>query len=117
MRQTVAVVGFVCVIGPLIHARETDPTPKATWPGATKDGFLLPNGWRLSPVGRHVTITDVPLNIILLSDNRHALMASNGDNSHDLALVRLTDEPKIVSRETARQSWFGLAVNKDESKV
>src|SRR5262249_9406787 len=86
-------------------------------PGPTSDGFLLPNGWRLSPVGKHVITTDLPLNIVPLQDSRRALIASSGHSSHDLALVEFADEPKIISKTTVRQSWFGLAANKDESQV
>src|SRR5262245_45551415 len=99
-----------------------DDTPKtksdsSQFPGPTAEGFLLPNGWRLTPVGRHVVTTDLPLNIVPLKDNRRALIASSGYNSHDLALVDLADEPKIISTSSARQSWFGLVVNGDESRV
>src|SRR5262245_47582154 len=99
-----------------------DDTPKtksdsSQFPGPTAEGFLLPNGWRLTPVGRHVVTTDLPLNIVPLQDNRHALIASSGYNSHDLALVDLSAEPKIISKSAVRQSWFGLVVSKDESKV
>ena len=91
--------------------------PKAQFPGPTKDGFLLPNGWHLTPVGTHAKTTDLPLNIIPLKDNQHALVASSGFNSHDLMLVRVVGEPKIVAKVTARQSWYGLAVSSDESNI
>jgi YVTN family beta-propeller protein len=85
--------------------------------GPTKEGFLLPNGWHLTPVGRHVGTTDLPLNIIPLKDGRRALIASSGFNSHDLALVDLGEQPRIMAKATLRQSWFGLALSRDETKV
>src|SRR5581483_6219073 len=33
-------------------------------PGPTATGFLLPNGWTISPAGKQVTLTDLPLNIV-----------------------------------------------------
>src|SRR5579883_3657358 len=81
--------------------------PKPVFPGPTKDGFLLPNGWHLTPAGRHVAIADLPLNIHPLKDNRHALVTTNGFNRHDLSLIDLT-EGRVVTAEWARQSWFGL---------
>ena len=91
---------------------------KPVFPGPTKDGgFLLPNGWTLTPVGQHAVTTDLPLNIIPLKDNTHALVASSGFNSHDLMLVNIVGEPKIVAKMTNRQSWYGLATNADESKI
>ncbi|MBS0208029.1 MAG: beta-propeller fold lactonase family protein [Planctomycetes bacterium] len=83
-------------------------TPKV--PGDDGHGVLLPNGWRLMPVGRHTTLADLPLNIIPLSDNRRALVATNGYNSHQLTLVDLASGEKL-SQVEARETWFGLALD------
>ena len=85
-------------------------------PGPTETGFLLPNGWHLTPAGRQVEITDLPLNIHPLKDGRHALVTTNGFNRHQIYLIDLNDG-KIVASEWARQSWFGLAVKSSEDKV
>ena len=91
---------------------------KPSFAGPTATGFLLPNGWHLTPVGRHVVTSDLPLNIIPLKDSRHALVATSGYNRHELVLIDFNGtEPKVVTTETVRQSWYGLAVDKAESKV
>src|SRR5262249_9998067 len=90
--------------------------PKPVFPGPTKDGFLLPNGWHLTPVGKHVEITDLPLNIHPLKDGKHALVTTNGFNQHNVYLIDLNDG-KVVASERSRQSWFGLAVSADEGKL
>jgi DNA-binding beta-propeller fold protein YncE len=91
---------------------------KVTQPGPTETGFLLPNGWHLTPVGKHVVTTDLPLNIIPTKDGKHVLVATSGYNKHELMVVDIAGaEPKIVSSETVRQSWYGLARDKSESKV
>ncbi len=56
------------------------------------------------------------LNIRPLADNRHAIATTNGFNDHKLMLVDLVDR-MIIAEEKSLQSWFGLAVNKAESKV
>ncbi len=84
--------------------------------GPTDRGFLLPNGWTLTPAGKHVTLTDLPLNIVPLADGRHALVATSGYNRHELSLVDLAAE-KVVASEPVRQSWFGLAVSPKEDRV
>src|SRR5438874_10795530 len=89
---------------------------KPTVPGPTATGFLLPNGWHLTPAGRHVAISDLPLNIHPLKDGRHALVTTNGFNRHEVSLVDL-QSGKVVASEWARQSWFGLAVSKKEEKL
>jgi YVTN family beta-propeller protein len=91
---------------------------KAKFAGPTDTGFLLPNGWHLTPVGRHVVTSDLPLNILLFKDGKHALVATSGFNRHELVLVEVNgSEPKIVSTETVRQSWYGLAMDKAEGRI
>src|SRR5436190_12227768 len=85
-------------------------------PGPTETGFLLPNGWHLTPAGRHVEISDLPLNIHPLKDGRHALVTTNGFNRHDVSLVDL-QSGTVVASERARQSWFGLAVSSTEDRL
>ncbi|HEY2786679.1 MAG TPA: beta-propeller fold lactonase family protein, partial [Fimbriiglobus sp.] len=101
-------------------ARGDDPPSgtKPRFPGPTGSGFLLPNGWHLTPAGTHLVTTDLPLNIIPLKDCRHVLLATSGYNQHDLMLVDVSGEtPKVVDKASNRQSWFGLAVDKAEGRV
>ena len=72
------------------------------------EGFLLPNGWRLTPAGRQVLLTDLPLNIVTSADGRHALVATSGYNAHELTSIDLAAGEK-TSVETVNQSWFGFA--------
>lgn len=110
MTRVVIVVALLSALS----ARAADPQP--TRPGPTATEFLLPNGWHLTPAGRHIVTTDLPLNIVPLKDSRHALVGTCGFNPHHLSLIDLTDG-RIVSRETVIQSWFGIAVAPDEKRV
>jgi YVTN family beta-propeller protein len=93
-----------------------DEPTKNRFPGPTEQGFLLPNGWHISPVGTHVQTTDLPLNIIPLKDNKHALVATSGFNKHKLSLIDYK-ESRVVAEETNRQTWFGLAMSQAEDKL
>jgi YVTN family beta-propeller protein len=109
----------VLLIAPVGFSLSADDKPKDEKPryaGPTEKGFLLPNGWTLTPAGKHVTIPDLPLNIIPLGDNRHALVASSGFNKHELTLIDFVDL-KVASRETVRQSWYGLTTNSKQTRV
>jgi YVTN family beta-propeller protein len=75
--------------------------------GPTDKGFLLPNGWTISPAGAQVPLTDLPLNILPVVDGRCALVATSGYNAHQLSLVDL-EQRKVIDSETVRQSWYGL---------
>src|SRR5579864_2854622 len=83
---------------------------KPRYAGPTEHGFLLPNGWTVSPAGAQVSLTDMPLNILPLADGRHVLVATSGYNSHDVSLVDL-EAKKVVGSERVKQSWFGLALD------
>jgi YVTN family beta-propeller protein len=89
---------------------------KPRFAGPTEKGFLLPNGWMLTPAGKHVTLTDLPLNILPLADARHALVGTSGFNKHELSLIDLTTQ-KVIDSQTVRQSWFGMVLAPDEDKV
>lgn len=119
MSRPAAAVLFATLIAWTVFA-DDKPAPKVeerpTFAGPTATGFLLPNGWHLTPVGKHVAISDLPLNIHPMRDGKHALVTTNGFNRHDLSLVDLTTG-KVVAAEWARQSWFGLAVSKAEDKA
>src|SRR5438445_12544793 len=87
----------------LLHAQD-----KPRYAGPTESGFLLPNGWTISPAGEQIRLSDLPLNILPLADGRHALVATSGFNKHELSVVDL-GEKKVIDAESARQSWYGLA--------
>src|SRR4051794_24026942 len=63
--------------------------------GPTAQGFLLPNGWTITPAGTHIPLTDLPLNILPLAGGRHALVATSGYNAHELSVVDLAGR-KVV---------------------
>ena len=81
--------------------------------GALADGFLLPNGWKLTPAGDQIPLTDLPLNIVPIDDERHVLVGTAGYNAHELSLIDL-ETRRVVAKETVRQSWFGMVVNDDD---
>ncbi len=84
--------------------------------GPVEGGFLLPNGWTISPAGDQVVLHDLPLNILPLPDGEHALVTCNGYNDHDLNLVDLKTKA-VVARQNVRESWFGLAHDPDSNRV
>jgi YVTN family beta-propeller protein len=85
-------------------------------PGTVADGYLLPNGWTISPAGEQITVNDLPLNIIPLADGQRALVATSGYNTHELSLIRITDKT-VLDKESVFQSWFGLAVSPTADRV
>ena len=94
---------LLCSILTLVSlAARADEAPR--FPGRTAQGFLLPNGWTVTPAGDQVIVTDLPLNIVPLADNRHALVATSGYNAHELSheglATRIAD---LAERARARR--------------
>src|SRR4051794_6233264 len=75
----------VAVLAAFAAALGADDKPR--YAGPTNGGFLLPNGWTIPPAGRHVVLTDMPLNIVPLSGGRSALVATSGYNAHEMSVV------------------------------
>jgi YVTN family beta-propeller protein len=100
----------------LLFALSVGAEDKPSRPGPTQKGFVLPNGWTITPAGRQVVVTDLPLNIVPLADGKHALIATSGYNKHELSLIDLADG-RVVDRHTVLQSWYGLAVSPDNKQV
>lgn len=74
----------------------------------SRDVTLLPNGWRISPAGRHVTVGDLPLAMVQSADGRHVIVSSNGWSKPVLTVV----DPKnfyVKSKLTVDHAWLGLA--------
>ena len=89
---------------------------KPRFAGPTDRGFLLPNGWTVSPAGDQVALADLPLNILPLAGGQRALVATSGYNAHELSLVDL-DKKAVVAKAAVRQSWFGLAHDAKSGRV
>ena len=70
--------------------------------GPSREGFLLPNGWTISPAGEQVPLTDLPLNILPLAGGRQALVGSSGYNRHELVLVDLDRKEKLLRRRCGK---------------
>ena len=110
-RSAALVIGLSLLFCAFLGAED-----KPSRPGPTAQGFVLPNGWTITPAGRQVTLTDLPLNILPLTDGKHVLVASSGFNKHELALIEL-ESGRIVDKQTVRQSWYGLAAAPDQKRL
>lgn len=97
-------------------AQETKPATKPVFAGPSEQGFLLPNGWRLTPAGMQVPLTDLPLNILVDAEGKHALVATGGYNAHELTVVELETQKKVATQST-KHTWFGLAMEPGSGRL
>ncbi len=83
------------------------PEPKVT---------LLPNGWRIAPVGRHFTIGDLPMNLVMSPDGHHLIVTNNGYSPPNLVVYDFTRQI-VRSRISLDSAWLGLAFHPDGKRL
>src|SRR5215470_11408886 len=81
-------------------------------PGKTQAGTLLPNGWTLTPEGKQIPVSDLPLNMVMSNDGRYLLVTTNGYGLQTINVIDLTSGQSIQVIEV-KKSWLGLAFAPD----
>jgi YVTN family beta-propeller protein len=73
----------------------------------------LPNGWKLTPVGKQLALGDLPLNMVLSASKKYLAVTNNGQSNQ---CVQLFDAVTLNLLDTAimAKSWLGLAFSSDE---
>ncbi len=78
------------------------------FPGPLENGYQLPNGWKITPVGRSVDTTDYVLNLQPSPDGRVVVGVSGGFNAHCLTVLG-TKKGELLQKIYLPTAWFGLA--------
>ena len=77
---------------------------------------LLPNGWKLSPAGRHLQLGDLPLNMQLSASGKLLAVTNNGQSTQSVQLIDPVNE-KLLDEKIVGKSWYGLAFSHDEKTL
>ena len=88
----------------------------AQLPHATPTGYELPNGWRLSPLGRAIPTEDMVLNVSLSPDRKTVVALHSGFNPHGLVVVDSHSE-EAIQRIRLKSAWLGLAWHPNGKKL
>jgi len=99
MRRWLAIVVAFGLLGFIALAQNVGPDP---------NGYLLPNGWRISPVGDVIRTEDLILRISMAPDGRSVVALHSGFNPHGLVVID-ADSREVVQRVPIPSSWYGLA--------
>ncbi len=92
---------LVCVL--TLSAQQPGPQPK---------GYSLPNGWRITPLGKAIPTEDLLLNLVVAPDRKSMIATHGGFNPHGLVVVDLATEEKVQSIPLP-SAWLGLAFSPD----
>ena len=77
---------------------------------------ILPNGWQLTPAGRQVPLSTLPMSIALTPDERHAVVLNGGFLPPTLSVID-TAAGLETARVPVKDAWHGLAFNAAGDKL
>ena len=72
----------------------------------------LPNGWRLTPVGKMLSLGDLPLNIAVSPSKKLAAITNNGQSDQTIQLVDIEREV-VLDSIIIGKAWLGLTFSGD----
>ncbi len=75
--------------------------------------ITLPNGWKLSPVGKSFGLGDLPLNIAVSKTGNWMAVTNNGHGVQVIQLIETTSN-KVVDSIVIGRSFYGLQFSSDE---
>lgn len=90
-----------------IQAQTKSPTTLGRQPGPTAQGTLLPNGWKLTPTGHQIPVSDLPMNLVLSKDGQYLLVTTNGNGDQTVNIID-TQSGQSVQNIIVKKSWLGL---------
>ncbi len=85
-------------------------------PGKYQKYTLLPNGWRLTPVGKQVPIGELPLNMVVTKNQRYAITSNSGMGVNSLSVVDIKAQ-KEVQRFVVGNTWVGLTFGPNDKRL
>ena len=77
---------------------------------ATDGKMILPNGWRVTPAGRHIKLPgDLPMKMIVTSDGK-LLVNTAGWHDHDVNVIDIKTE-KLEQTFDIGKNWDGMSLD------
>jgi DNA-binding beta-propeller fold protein YncE len=73
----------------------------------------LPNGWKLSPVGKMLPVGDLPLNIAVSVSGKMLAVTNNGQSDQSIHLID-SEKMEVLDSVVIAKGWLGLTFSKDE---
>ncbi|MBE3071397.1 MAG: beta-propeller fold lactonase family protein, partial [Acidobacteria bacterium] len=106
-------VFLLAVLAPVAQRGPAQPDV----PGVLGQGVtLLPNGWKIAPAGRHLTVGDLPLALVQSADGRFLIITNNGHSKPTLTVVDLK-HGYVKDKVQVEHAWLGLAWHPDGRRL
>ena len=72
----------------------------------------LPNGWKLSPVGKMLHLGDLPLNIAVSPNKKMIAVTNNGQSDQTIQLIDVANY-QMTDSVIIKKGWLGLTFSRD----
>lgn len=115
LKSFVYLLSLSIMLPSLMLAQAAKPAPARQVPGKIAQGVLLPNGWTLTPEGKQIPVSDLPMNMILTNDGRYLLVTTNGNGDQTVDIIDLTAGQSVQTIKVAK-SWLGIALTPDNKR-
>ena len=106
------VIRKTLILFQIIYIGFTVSLPAQTLKEIESHSTSLPNGWRLTPVGKSLPLGDLPLNIAVSPSKRLAAITNNGESDQTIQLVDI-DRDVILDSIIIGKAWLGLTFSDD----
>ena len=83
---------------------------------AVKQRVSLPNGWKLSPVGRMLSVGDLPLNIAVSHSGKMLAVTNNGQSDQSIHLID-SEKMELIDSVIIAKGWLGITFSKDDKSL
>ncbi|MBA3440534.1 MAG: beta-propeller fold lactonase family protein [Pyrinomonadaceae bacterium] len=103
MKRLISLLACCALLLPVCSTASSQQIPRPT-----ADGYSLPNGWRLTPIGKAIPTEDMVLHLLPAPDGRAVIASHSGFNPHGLVVIDARTE-QAVQRIPLKSTWLGMA--------
>ncbi len=103
-------ISLLSLILPCLASAQT------VWPGPVENGYLLPNGWHITPIGKTAVTNDLILNLAPAPDGKAVVALTCGFNPHEIVVID-TETDEAVQHIPQKTAWLGLAWQPDGKRL
>jgi YVTN family beta-propeller protein len=105
------VIGALVVCGALITGVLVSQPAARQTVGVQPDGsFLLNSGWKLTPAGKQIPVSTLPMSSVVSHDGKYLLVLNGGYNPPSVSVIDIAAGTEL-SRVRVPDAWLGLALS------
>ena len=77
---------------------------------------LLPNGWSITPIGKNISLADLPLNMAISNNKKLMAVTNNGQSTHCIHLIDIA-KAQVVDSMFIPKAWYGIAFGSNDQSL